>query len=73
MEQIPDAPWIREAERYGYPEPDPVNCPCCGCECETIYYDMTGTVVGCDVCMVTKDAQEWADEEREKSRPDWAE
>ena len=72
MIQIPDAPWIRDAERYGYPEPDPVKCPCCGEECETIYMDQCGTVFACDVCLDHKDAYEWAEEEKERNRPDWA-
>lgn len=72
MEQIPDAPWIRQAEMYGYPpdEPEPVKCPICNDECETIYEDAYGTVVGCDQCLVWKDAWEWAEERREAERDD---
>ena len=36
---IPDAPWIREAERDGYPggdEPEP-ECPICGRICDDLY------------------------------------
>ena len=44
MQDLPDAPWIREAEMFGPPPyddgPDPV-CPICGEECETIYTDKT--------------------------------
>ena len=69
---IPDAPWIREAERDGYPSPEPVYCPVCGEECETIYADMNGTVFACDRCLLEQDAGEWAEEEKERSRPDWA-
>jgi len=74
MEQIPDAPWIRQAELYGYPadEPDPVECPCCGEECETIYADRDGNVFGCDRCVMKQDSWEWAEEEKERTRPDWA-
>ena len=50
MEQVPDAPWIREAENDGMPPFDPPVCPICGEECETIYADMTGDVFGCDRC-----------------------
>ena len=68
MQDLPDAPWIREAEMYGYPPydegPEPV-CPICGKECETIYLDKDGEEVGCDVCIRTKDAWEWADEHKE--------
>ena len=72
MQQIPDAPWIREAEMYGYPpdEPEPVKCPICGEECETIYADMNGDVFGCDRCIMKQDAWDWADEQREADRDD---
>ena len=66
MEQIPDAPWIQEAELYGPPEPDAVCCPVCGEECNEIYTDMTGTAVGCEHCMQSMDALQWAEWEREK-------
>lgn len=67
MEQIPDAPYIREAERFGMPpyddDPDP-TCPICGKERETIYKDKDGTEFGCDKCIQTQDAWEWADEQK---------
>ncbi len=68
MQDIPDAPWIREAERDGMPpyddEPDPV-CPVCGKECETIYtYD--GNPVGCNECLTLWEASEWCYEHREE-------
>ena len=70
METVPDAPWIREAEMYGIPSDDPVHCPVCGEECETIYEDKFGTVFGCDECVCTRDAYDWAEEQREAERPD---
>ena len=70
--QIPDAPWIREAEMYGPPSPDPVYCPECGEECETIYRDRYGNIFGCDKCIETQDAGDWQEEEKLASRPDWA-
>lgn len=73
MEQIPDAPWIRKAERDGYPEPEPVYCPCCGEECETIFADQYGNIFGCDQCIIQQDAWSWAEDEKERSKPDWAE
>lgn len=72
MEQIPDAPWIREAEMYGYPDDEPVHCPVCGEDCSTIYSDKYGNVFACDQCLCSTDAWEWAEDEREASRPDWA-
>ena len=70
MNQLPDAPWIRDAEQNGYPSDDPVKCPLCGDECDTIYEDIYGTVVGCDRCLVWKDASEWREEQREADRDD---
>lgn len=70
MEQIPDAPWIREAERDGFPADDPVKCPVCGEECDEIYADMYGNVFGCDECIIRQDAWEWAEERREAERDD---
>ena len=52
-----------------YPEPDPprVDCPVCGDECERIYVDMNGDVVGCDGCLRTMDIQDyWNDSDREE-------
>ena len=73
MEQIPDAPYIREAEMYGMPpyDPQPV-CPICGEECETVYADMNGDVFACNCCLMEQDAWEWQEEEKERNRPDWA-
>lgn len=62
MEQIPDAPYIRDAERNGMPpyddDPEPV-CPVCGKKCETIYTDDNDDVVGCDWCIHGEDAADW--------------
>ena len=62
MSQLPDAPWIQEAEMEGLPASDPVICPECGQECETIYIDRLGkhdTVFGCDKCLRGIDAWDW--------------
>ena len=67
---IPDAPWIREAERDGFGDPDPVECPICGEECDTIYADQNGDVFGCDRCVMTQDAWDWREEQREADRDD---
>lgn len=72
MEQLPDAPYIREAERFGMPpyddDPEP-TCPICGNECEIIYKDKDGTEFGCEHCIRTTDAREWAEEHKEE--PDY--
>ena len=71
MEQIPDAPWIREAENDGMPpyEDGPV-CPCCGEECETVYGNQYGDVFACNRCLMEQDAWEWMEEMKEAERPD---
>lgn len=61
MEQIPDAPWIRDAEMNGYPDPPPVYCPICGDEALTFYLQ-DGIVIGCEHCVTETDAsQEFLD------------
>ena len=61
MRDVPDHPDIVCAERTGYP---PWNdgkvpiCPVCGVQCETIYKDWTGDIVGCDDCITARDAWE---------------
>lgn len=55
MEQIPDAPWIREAERDGWPSADPIYCPVCGDEADT-FFMQDGIVVGCNHCVHEVDA-----------------
>jgi len=65
VEQIPDAPWIREAELYGVPDRDPVRCPICGAEADTIYTDKNGDALGCEWCVSCEDAFDWWDEHGE--------
>ena len=60
---IADAPWIREAEMFGPPDPPPVFCPCCGEECQTIYFDKDGNEFACDNCLQEQSADDW-DQER---------
>lgn len=57
MEQIPDAPWIRDAELNGYPDPPPVICPICGDEALTFYLQ-NGCVIGCEHCVSEVDADQ---------------
>ena len=59
-----DAPYIREAEAFGYPEPEPVFCPCCGKECETLYA-RGSDVFGCEHCVDVMDSYKWVEEGRE--------
>lgn len=61
MQQIPDHPAIRNAERTGHPDgKDPAYpvCPVCGEECERVYTNRYSDVVGCDVCLTDGDAWE---------------
>lgn len=66
---VPDAPWIREAEMFGYPPNDdpPVICPVCGAECETVFFSDVRwkDIVACNKCLREQDAYEWRDEEEE--------
>lgn len=68
-QMLPDAPWIREAERFGMPpyddDPDPI-CPCCGREANYIYLK-DGEPIGCDLCLDVMDADDWAYEQKERA------
>lgn len=69
MQVVPDAPWIREAELHGIPPYDEglePQCPICGKACETIYKDVDGNEVGCDLCIQIQDACEWAEDKEEQ-------
>ena len=59
MQTILDAPYIRDAERYGVPEYPPVHCPICGEECETVYLDKDLNAVGCEVCLAPWSSDDW--------------
>lgn len=64
MADVPDAPWIRDAEINGDPAPDPVICPVCYRECERIYYYKGDRdALGCENCIDWMDAYDW-DEQR---------
>lgn len=68
--QIPDAPWIRDAEINGMPGGDECHCPVCHKECERIYFYRGETdardVLGCDQCIDWEDAFSWLDEHEER-------
>lgn len=58
-------PVITRIERTGWPEgmepsEGPV-CPVCGRECEDVYLDRLGDIVGCDGCLTRRDAWDVAE------------
>lgn len=58
--EIPEHPAIENTLRTGYPDgtPEYPRCPICGSECEDIYYDSDGDIVGCEKCIRRKNAWE---------------
>lgn len=56
---MPDAPAIRETERFGKPDGDDVICPICGKAAETFYFDCDNEIFGCDVCVSRMDAYQY--------------
>lgn len=66
--RVPDAPYIREAETIGYGEECPI-CPICGQYCEEIYYTkVRSDPIACDRCLISRNAWEWQEEEKENER-----
>lgn len=59
MIEIQNAPWIRDAEAFGMDDPEPVLCPNCHEECETLFVSSDGDVLGCENCVTTNDAFDW--------------
>lgn len=61
MMDLPDAPWIRDAEINGMPDAPDIYCPVCGAkDPDYIFTDGDGTnAVGCDCCLKRHDAQDW--------------
>ena len=60
MEQVADAPWIREAENDGMPDNgEAPECPIYGHRCRTIYMDSYGDPIGCNECITAVDADDW--------------
>lgn len=50
-----------------YPEPPErhnPHCPVCGEECDTVFINWLGEVVGCDSCLTDMDAYDWEEQER---------
>jgi len=68
MIDLPDAPWIRNAEMYGVPEPEKVyRCPICGEEFPERFLFVYGELVGCDLCAEWRDAEEYAADHPEET------
>ena len=59
---IPDAPWIREAELFGPPEPDNVYCPVCHEENPEWFYVQAGEILGCSCCISREDPFDYVEE-----------
>lgn len=67
-QDLPDAPWIREAEKYGPPMAEEISfrCPVCGAdEPEDFVFDRDGDICGCSECTRRRDAYEYVIEHRE--------
>ncbi|MBP5727105.1 MAG: hypothetical protein J6Y48_08550 [Clostridia bacterium] len=63
---IPDAPYIREAELYGMPGPEEIECPCCGKLCKKIYTEASDwEAIGCENCIKERESWEWIEMIRE--------
>ncbi len=68
MMNLPDAPWIRDAEINGMPDAETIYCPVCGAEDpEEFYTDETKTdVIGCECCMRRVNAYDWLMDRRRR-------
>lgn len=63
MYSLPDEPSIANALRTGYPDDEKTPiCPVCGEECETIFKDRYGQIVGCSECIEQFDPWELYEE-----------
>ena len=63
---LPDAPWIRDAEINGVGYEETVYCPVCGQEDpEELYVDKKNLeIVGCSDCLKCVDAWDWLQDHR---------
>ena len=52
MEQIADAPWIRDAENNGPDTGEEICCPVCGFKADA-FYRANGEIIGCEGCITT--------------------
>lgn len=58
--RVPDHPVVANCMRTGYPdgkEPKVAHCSICGAECDTVYKNRDGDVVGCEDCVTVMAAQ----------------
>ena len=67
MTQIPDAPWIRDAEINGMPDGDDVYCPVCGAENPETIYLQGGEILGCDECVKRVDGYDYLFDLKQRS------
>lgn len=68
MNDLPDAPWVRDAELNGMPQADDFVCPICGAEAPDEFYLIGGDVVGCSECVQRVDGWDYASEHMEECR-----
>lgn len=71
---LQDAPWIKQAELFGMPEPEEIDysCPVCGeHQPESFAFDRSGDIVGCNCCCCFKDAYEYMAQKRADERNEW--
>ena len=66
MTNLPDAPWIREAELYGDEEPETIYCPVCGAEDPEDFIIADGDVIGCECCTKKVNAYDWLMDRRRR-------
>jgi len=66
MNDLPDAPWIRDAELNGVDAPDDYHCPVCGEDNPEWFYIQDGELLGCEFCVEQVSAADWADAHREE-------
>lgn len=59
MDDLPDAPWIRDAETNGVPDEPLPNCPICGEETEKFFLDRDGDIIGCEYCIRAVDSENY--------------
>ena len=72
MSSIPDAPWIREAEQYGMPGPEEIECPCCGKLTKKIYTEASDLEpIGCDHCVKEREVWEWIEMVQEMNKEEY--
>lgn len=59
MPDLPDAPWIRQAERDGMDDCPDVYCPICNEENPEYFFIQDGEIIGCSECTDQTDPWEW--------------